>query len=86
MALVAIGLAIAHEFAARGHPIQLVLRMPHRRTQSKDLEIRHGVSVTLHEFDALRTERHEEVIEKLPEPLIRRLSCRPLGDQSDAEN
>ena len=51
-----IGLAIAHNFAARGHPIQLALRnaAEHEAIRS-DIEIRYDVVVTLHEFDALQT-------------------------------
>lgn len=82
-----IGLAIAHQFAARGHPIQMALRNAASQDKIKsDLEIRHNVGVTLHEFDALQTERHEEVIERLPElPDIAISVVGLLGDQSDSE-
>ncbi|MEM7506135.1 MAG: SDR family oxidoreductase [Pseudomonadota bacterium] len=45
-------LALAHGFGARGHPLMLALRDPARLGEAKaDLEIRHKVAVSLHEFD-----------------------------------
>ncbi|MDH3265218.1 MAG: short-chain dehydrogenase, partial [Paracoccaceae bacterium] len=46
-----IGLAIAHRFAAAGHPIQLAARNAEGLAPEKtDLEVRYRVKVTLHEF------------------------------------
>ncbi|NDW01646.1 SDR family oxidoreductase [Salipiger sp. PrR002] len=63
-----IGLAVAHRFAAAGHPLQLAAR--HADTlepERADLALRHGVSVTLHEFDALDTGGHGAFVEALPQ-------------------
>lgn len=82
-----IGLAIAHLFAARGHSIQLALRnaAAHDPIRS-DLEIRHSVGVTLHEFDALQTDTHEGVVNNLPElPHIAISVVGLLGDQGESE-
>jgi len=63
-----IGLAIAHRFAASGHPIQLAMRQaPLHDPIRSDIEIRHGVKATLHEFDALETNKHGEFVDSLPE-------------------
>ena len=62
-----IGIAVAHRFAAEGHPVQLALRhaSSHEPVKS-DIEIRHGVAATLHEFDALQTATHADFIDSLP--------------------
>lgn len=62
------GLAIAHAFAAQGHPIQLAARGPERLSQAQaDLSLRHGVDVSLHEFDALDLAGHQAFLDHLPE-------------------
>ncbi|MGP6086398.1 SDR family oxidoreductase [Antarctobacter jejuensis] len=63
-----IGLAIAHAFAAEGHPIQLAARGAERLSEAQaDLSLRHGASVTLHDFDALDLTAHEAFLDHLPE-------------------
>lgn len=63
-----IGKAVAHQFAALGHPIQLAARnVETLETDKTDLELRYSVPVTLHEFDALATETHEGFVAALPE-------------------
>ncbi len=63
-----IGKAVAHKFAAMGHPIQLAARNVGSLGPDKvDIELRHRVAVTLHEFDALETGTHEEFAAGLPE-------------------
>lgn len=63
-----IGLATAHAFAARGHPIQLAARRSKTLAPERDdLQVRHGVPVTLHEFDVLATDSHETFIDALPQ-------------------
>lgn len=62
-----IGKAIARRFAALGHPIQLAARNAEDLAADKsDLEIRFGVPVTLHEFDALEAGTHEGFVMSLP--------------------
>lgn len=70
--------AVAHRFAARGHPIQLAARKSDRRDAEDldtdnldadlaDMALRHGVAVTRHPFDALDTDSHTAFVEALPE-------------------
>ncbi|CDI12065.1 SDR family oxidoreductase [Agrobacterium pusense] len=63
-----IGNAVAHKFAAQGHPIQLAARQSETLDAEKtNLQLRYGVPVTLHEFDALLTETHAQFLAMLPE-------------------
>ena len=63
-----IGRAIAHKFAALGHPIQLAARNVSSLDSDKlDIQLRYSVPVTLHEFDALACNTHEEFVTNLPE-------------------
>lgn len=79
--------AVAQSFAARGHPIQLAARQVHRLEADKsDLELRHTVPVSLHEFDALALDSHEAFLDSLPElPRIAVSAVGVLGDQEEAE-
>jgi len=82
-----IGKAVAHRFAALGHPIQLAARNAERLNAEKtDLELRHGVSVTLHEFDALATDTHETFVAGLPElPGVAVCAVGLMGTQPENE-
>ena len=82
-----IGLAVAHRFAAAGHPIQLAARNIEALTREKaDLELRHHVTATLHEFDALDTKNHERFVDDLDIlPEIAVCSVGVLGDQTKSE-
>jgi len=63
-----IGKAVANAFAARGHPVQLAARNSATLGPDKsDIELRHDVPVTLHEFDALAPDTHEAFVAGLPE-------------------
>ncbi|WP_416068520.1 SDR family oxidoreductase (plasmid) [Rhizobium sp. YTUHZ045] len=63
-----VGNAVAHKFAALGHPIQLAARQSETLDAEKtNLQLRYGVPVTLHEFDALLTETHAQFLAMLPE-------------------
>jgi decaprenylphospho-beta-D-erythro-pentofuranosid-2-ulose 2-reductase len=63
-----IGKAVAHKFASLGHPIQLAARnAASLEADRADMQLRHGVAVTLHEFDALAIETHEAFVGTLPE-------------------
>jgi len=82
-----IGKAVAHKFAALGHPIQLAARNASALEADKtDMELRHGVSVTLHEFDALATETHEAFVTALPQlPQIAVCAVGLMGQQAENE-
>lgn len=82
-----IGKAVAHKFASLGHPIQLAARNVGALDMEKtDLALRHGIPVSLHEFDALATETHEEFVNGLPElPEIAVSAIGLMGTQSENE-
>ena len=82
-----IGKAIAHKFAALGHPIQLAARNVKTLGPDKvDMELRFSILVTLHEFDALATETHEAFVEELPEqPSIAISAIGLMGEQANNE-
>ena len=82
-----IGMAVAHRFAAQGYCIQLAARNAASLEADKsDIEVRHGASVTLHEFDALATPTHAAFVDGLPElPAIAVCAVGLLGDQADSE-
>jgi decaprenylphospho-beta-D-erythro-pentofuranosid-2-ulose 2-reductase len=63
-----ISIALAHKFAAAGHPIQLVSRSPNtmKRHQS-DINLRYDVEVTLLSFDVLDVEKVEMFFDNLSE-------------------
>ena len=62
-----IGLAIAKAYAADGHAIQLAARnVDSLAADQNDITLRHGVDVTLHEFDALDVNSHDAFVDALP--------------------
>lgn len=82
-----IGRAIAHDLAARGHPVQLAARNAAALEADRaDIALRHGVAVTLHEFDALDTAGHEAFVGGLPAlPAIAVCAVGLLGRQEESE-
>ncbi|WP_170479721.1 SDR family oxidoreductase [Ruegeria arenilitoris] len=82
-----IGMAVAHTYAALGHPIQLAARNAQDLEKAKtDLEIRHQVSVTLHEFDVVDLDSHDGFVETLPaSPEIVVCAVGLLGQQENDE-
>lgn len=82
-----IGLAVAHAYAALGHPIQLAARNVTRLESARtDMRLRHNVDVTLHEFDALESTTHEGFVAALPElPRIAVSAVGYMGDQGENE-
>lgn len=82
-----IGLAVAQTFAARGHPIQLAARKSDTLEAEKtDIELRHRVAVSLHDFDALDTASHEGFVDGLPElPRIAVCAVGLMGEQAENE-
>ena len=79
--------AVAHRFAALGHPLQLAARGAASLDPDKaDLELRYRVPVTLHDFDALATQTHAAFLDALPElPTIAVCAVGHLGDQTVQE-
>ena len=54
-----IGMAIAHRFAASGHDVQLAARNAESLERDKaDIEVRHRVTVTLHEYRSINAYLH----------------------------
>ena len=82
-----IGLVLAHAFAGEGHPVQLAARNAAGLAPEKaDIELRHGVPVSLHEFDALDHDSHAEFIDNLPElPEIAISVVGLMGDQVESQ-
>lgn len=82
-----IGKAVAHAFAALGHPVQLAGRNAQSLGADRaDIELRHRTGVTLHEFDALATETHADFVASLPElPGIAVTAVGYMGDQAESE-
>ena len=79
--------AVAHKFASQGHPLQLAARnVATLEADKADLELRHGVAVTLHEFDALATDTHEAFVQSLPAlPKIAVCAVGYMGNQAESE-
>lgn len=82
-----IGLACAHAFAAFGHPIQLAARNAAALEPDRaDLQLRHNVPVSLHEFDALALETHAGFIAALPAlPQVAVCAVGLMGEQAQNE-
>ena len=82
-----IGLAIAHRLAGQGHPILLAARMADRlAADAADLHLRHGVAVTLLDWDALDHAATEAMIAALdPLPGVAICAVGLLGDQDRAQ-
>lgn len=82
-----IGNAVARKFAAEGYAIQLAARNSEGLDiEKRDIELRYGVEVTLHEFDALSIETHEEFLNnlsRLPEIAISTIGL--MGRQEESE-
>ncbi|MET1754416.1 SDR family oxidoreductase [Novosphingobium sp. RD2P27] len=83
-----IGMATAHAFAARGFTVQLAARnVAALRDDARDLEIRHGISVTLHEVDALDLASHPAFVDTLPVlPGVVVCAVGYMGEQKQNEN
>lgn len=62
-----IGIAVAHKFAALGHPIQLAARNSRSLISAQmDIQVRYNVAVSIHEFDVIETSTHETFVNELP--------------------
>lgn len=82
-----IGKAVAHKFAALGHPIQLAVRnIDNLAAEKADMELRYSVTVSLHEFDALATDTHEAFVANLPDlPRVAVCAVGLMGEQGENE-
>lgn len=82
-----IGKAVAHKFASLGYPVQLAARHAATLEADKiDTELRYGVSVSVHEFDALATDTHEAFVAALPAlPQIAVCAVGLMGQQAENE-
>lgn len=82
-----IGRAIAHRFAAAGHPVQLAARDVARlAADQSDIALRHNVAVSLHELDILDAASFDAFVDGLPElPGIALCVVGLLGDQAASE-
>lgn len=82
-----IGKAVAHKFAALGHPVQLAARNASNLEADKtNMELRYGVSVSMHEFDALAMDTHETFVAELPElPRVVVCAVGLMGQQPENE-
>lgn len=82
-----IGLACAHAFAAKGHPVQLAARnAAGLQPEVIDLGLRHPVAVSLHEFDVLDMASHAAFLDALPAaPGIVICAIGMMGEQEASE-
>ena len=83
-----IAMAVAHRFAKAGYDIQLASRNVKNLADNKsDLELRYDISVSLHEFDALKIQHHESFLENLPSlPTVVVCAVGYMGNQLESEN
>lgn len=79
-----IGRAIAHRFAAEGHPVQLAARASDTLERDRaDMALRHGVAVTLHDYEALDAAGFAEALD--PQPGIVVCAVGLMGTQEDSQ-
>jgi decaprenylphospho-beta-D-erythro-pentofuranosid-2-ulose 2-reductase len=79
-----IGRAIAHRFATEGHPVQLAARASDTLERDRaDMALRHGVAVTLHDYDALDAAGFAEALD--PQPGIVVCAVGLMGTQEDSQ-
>lgn len=82
-----IGMAVARRFAQSGRPVQLAARnVSSLEPDRADIELRHRVDATLHEFDVVAIENHAAFIDGLPElPQVAVCAVGLLGNQQECE-
>ena len=82
-----IGLAIARACAAEGHAVQLAARGAETLAPEKaDMALRHGVEVSLHDFDALDYASLDGFLDSLPTlPEIAVCAVGFMGEQAQSE-
>lgn len=81
-----IGLACAHAFAAAGHPVMLAAREASRLEADRaDIALRHRVSATCHEYDALSPDP-AAFLDSLPAlPGVAVIAVGLMGEQAENE-
>ena len=79
--------ATAYSFARSGFDIQLAAREAYTLSDDRaDLELRYQIAVSLHDFDVLETEKHDDFINTLPElPTVAICAIGLMGDQQNSE-
>lgn len=82
-----IGMALAHRYAAAGHPVQLAARRSiDLEADAADIALRHGTSVSVHELDILDTSRFTAFLDGLPVlPEVAICVIGLLSDQATAQ-
>lgn len=82
-----IGLAIAHRFAAAGHPVTLAARRADTLEEARaDIALRHGVEARAVEFDVLDTRAMTDFADGLdPAPGIVVSVVGTMGEQEESE-
>jgi decaprenylphospho-beta-D-erythro-pentofuranosid-2-ulose 2-reductase len=82
-----IGMALAHRYAAAGHPVQLAARASAGlEADAADITLRHGPSASVHELDILESASFAGFLDSLPVlPGIAICVVGLLGDQETAQ-
>lgn len=80
--------ACAQRFAGEGYDIQLAARDPETlQPDAQDLRVRHGVTVSLHAFDALDSAGFPEFLDGLPVlPSVVLCAVGAMGVQADSQD
>lgn len=83
-----IGMALAHRFAAAGHPVQLAVRgAAGLEADAADIALRHATSASVHELDILETGTFAAFLDALPVlPEVAICLVGLLGDQPTAQH
>ena len=82
-----IGMALAHRYAAAGHPVQLAARASKGlEADAADIALRHNTSASVHEIDILEPESFAAFLDSLPQlPQVAICVVGLLGDQAASQ-
>jgi decaprenylphospho-beta-D-erythro-pentofuranosid-2-ulose 2-reductase len=80
--------AVARKLASRGYSLQLAARNATTLAEDQaDFQLRYGVTVTAHDFDALRLQAHKDFVAQLPTlPDVAVCAVGLMGNQTASEN
>lgn len=80
--------AVARTFATHGYAVQMAARNAASLANDQaDLQLRFGITASIHDFDALQTEGHPRFVDSLPRlPDVAICAVGSMGQQSDSEN
>lgn len=82
-------MAVAHRFAKAGYDIQLAARAPEQLAESKaDLNVRHQVDVSVHAFDALKTNTFDAFIDgldQLPDVVVSAIGFMGIQEENEED-